>query len=43
MMGSLGFTKQEGDILRGFCDASDDDDKITTTHTLPPLSPTIEG
>lgn len=43
MMGSLGFTKQEGDILRGFCDASDDDDKITTTQTLPPLSPTIEG
>ena len=44
MMGYLGFTKQDSDILLGFCDAFDDDDKITNTQTLPPLSPTtIEG
>ena len=42
MMGSLGFTEQEGDILLGFCDASNDDDDNTTAQTLPPPSP-IEG
>lgn len=43
MMGSLGFTEQEGDILLGFCDASnDDDDDNTIAQTLPPPSP-IEG
>ncbi|KAK4585433.1 hypothetical protein RGQ29_022909 [Quercus rubra] len=41
MMGSLGFTEQEGDILLGFCDASNDDDN-TIAQTLPPPSP-IEG
>ncbi|KAI3996713.1 hypothetical protein MKX01_041013 [Papaver californicum] len=31
MLGSLGFTKEEGDILRGYCDS--------TAHGVPPTSP----
>ena len=43
MMGSLGFTEQEGDILFGYCDASEKDDS-TSAQTLPLPSPTpIEG
>ena len=43
MMSSLGFTEQEGDILFGYCDASEEDD-ITTAKILPLPSPTpIEG
>ena len=43
MMSSLGFTEQEGDILFGYCDASEEDDS-TTAKILPLPSPTpIEG
>jgi hypothetical protein len=40
LLGSLGYTEQEEDILIGFCDASDEDG---TTQTLPPPSPTANG
>ncbi|KAB1210335.1 Egg cell-secreted protein 1.1 [Morella rubra] len=33
MIGTLGFTEQEGDILRGYCDAGDEGDQLTL---LPP-------
>ncbi|MCL7044742.1 hypothetical protein MKW94_029613 [Papaver nudicaule] len=33
MLGSLGFTEEEGDILRGYCDA--------TADVLPPPSPIV--
>ena len=43
MMSSLGFTKQEGDILFGYCDAFEEDNS-TTAKILPLPSPTpIEG
>ncbi|MCL7041257.1 hypothetical protein MKW94_007027 [Papaver nudicaule] len=34
MLGSLGFTEEEGDILRGYCDA-------TVADVLPPPSPIV--
>ncbi|CAK9142658.1 unnamed protein product [Ilex paraguariensis] len=38
MLGSLGFTSKEGDILRGYCDASD-----SGSATTPPSPPhTVE-
>ncbi|XP_076902387.1 egg cell-secreted protein 1.4-like [Bidens hawaiensis] len=39
LMGSLGFTTEEGDILRGYCDVSDDGDIPTTPP--PPAAPTV--
>ncbi|CAH1413883.1 unnamed protein product [Lactuca virosa] len=39
-LGSLGFTNEEGDILRGYCDTSDDNDDVPTT-TPPPHSANI--
>lgn len=39
MMGSLGFTSQEGDVLRGYCDVSDSGDVPTTSPPPPPPPP----
>ncbi|KAK9074891.1 hypothetical protein SSX86_003210 [Deinandra increscens subsp. villosa] len=35
MMQSLGFTSEEGDVLRGYCDVSDDNGGVPTTAPLP--------
>ncbi|KAG8373257.1 hypothetical protein BUALT_Bualt11G0005100 [Buddleja alternifolia] len=35
MLGSLGYTSEEGDVLRGYCDASDDSSAVPL---LPPPS-----
>ncbi|KAI3502708.1 hypothetical protein L1887_30948 [Cichorium endivia] len=35
LLGALGFTNEEGDILRGYCDTSDDNGNVPTT-TPPP-------
>ncbi|XP_073291117.1 egg cell-secreted protein 1.1-like [Primulina huaijiensis] len=43
MLGSLGYTTEEGDILRGYCDASDDSGSIGddsgSAETLPRSPP----
>lgn len=38
MLGSLGFTSEEGDILRGYCDASD-----PNSGSAPPPPETVVG
>ncbi|KAI3699210.1 hypothetical protein L2E82_43340 [Cichorium intybus] len=35
LLGSLGFTNEEGDVLRGYCDTSDDNDNVPI-NTPPP-------
>ncbi|KAI3717137.1 hypothetical protein L1987_68530 [Smallanthus sonchifolius] len=35
LMGSIGFTSEEGDILRGYCDVSDDGDVPPTAQPPP--------
>ncbi|KAL2498681.1 Egg cell-secreted protein 1.1 [Abeliophyllum distichum] len=43
MLGSLGYTTEEGDILRGYCDASDYSPSTppppSATHRLPARGP----
>ncbi|PIN11449.1 hypothetical protein CDL12_15950 [Handroanthus impetiginosus] len=41
MLGSLGYTSEEGDILRGYCDASDADSAATPPPPLPPAAPSV--
>ncbi|XP_024974764.1 egg cell-secreted protein 1.4-like [Cynara cardunculus var. scolymus] len=36
LLGSLGFTTEEGDILRGYCDISSDNDDVPTATPPPP-------
>ncbi|KAG8383419.1 hypothetical protein BUALT_Bualt04G0010800 [Buddleja alternifolia] len=36
MLGSLGYTTEEGDILRGYCDASDSESTGSNTPLSPP-------
>ncbi|KAL9160410.1 hypothetical protein ABFS82_08G197600 [Erythranthe guttata] len=38
MMGTLGITAEEGDILRGYCDAAEHGGSTTTTTATPPPS-----
>ncbi|XP_020103616.1 egg cell-secreted protein 1.4-like [Ananas comosus] len=40
LLASLGFTAQEGDILRGYCDAADDSSDPSTPQP-PPAPPSI--
>ncbi|KAL8200244.1 hypothetical protein R6Q57_011583 [Mikania cordata] len=39
LMKSLGFTSEEGDILRGFCDLADDNDDVLTAPPPPRNTP----
>ncbi|KAF5779162.1 putative Prolamin-like domain-containing protein [Helianthus annuus] len=39
LMGSLGFTSEEGDILRGYCDVSDNGNVTTTPPPFPTTAP----
>ncbi|KAL7103843.1 hypothetical protein ACP275_08G204700 [Erythranthe tilingii] len=39
MMGTLGITAEEGDILRGYCDAAEHGGSSTTTTATPPPPP----
>ncbi|XP_026400815.1 egg cell-secreted protein 1.4-like [Papaver somniferum] len=44
MLGSLGFTQEEGDILRGYCDAAANvDDDVVRSPSPPSIVPIMKG
>ncbi|KAI3980410.1 hypothetical protein MKX01_003949 [Papaver californicum] len=43
MLGSLGFTLEEGDILRGYCDAAATEDDGVRSPSLPSTVPIVKG
>ncbi|KAI3903758.1 hypothetical protein MKW92_040445 [Papaver armeniacum] len=43
MLGSLGFTEEEGDILRGYCDAAAGGDDGVRSPSPPSIVPIMKG